>query len=1396
MDVKLKDLKNFLADADRRNITDNSVQEWVAELKRAMYEAADILDLCQLKAMEQGLSTKDVGCFNPLLFCMRNPSHAHDIGTRIKALNKRLSVIKERSAAFSFIPLGSYEDRSSKAQPSHSGNKRRETSGVFDRSGVVGEKIEQDTRKLVEIMLSEKEGNTNIMVVAVVSVGGIGKTTLAQKVFNNEALNAEFEKMIWLSINKDFDKVELLRTIITQAGGVHGGEKALAVLQPILAATLKGKKLFLVLDDVWDHGAWNDVLKASLANVLARGSRVLVTTRDERVARGMKAVLPYHHVDKLQEEDAWLLLKKQIILSETDEREIDMLKEIGVQIVAKCDGLPLAVKVMGGLLCQKDKKHREWEMVLDDSVWSNSGLPEELNHAVYLSYEDLSSSAKHCFLHYSLLPKTEVFANHQIVGMWISEGFLHGSSDDLEELGSKYYKELILRNLIEPNTMYVDQCVCNMHDVVRSFAQFVARDEALVAHSGETNIVSKLGGHGFLRFSVESKASESEGLDWSSLQAQKTLRALISVGCINIKPGDSLVHFPSLRTLHIDSAHVVALLESLHELKHLRYLSLKNTDISSLPDSIGKMKLLQYISLRGCKQFVKLPHSFVKLGQLRYLNFVATSIKGIPRGFCALTDLRTVFGFPAQVDGDWCSLEELGPLSQLKLLQLDGLENITSSSAAKAKLGDKVHLTDLILNCASILGDDGLIKEEDGVSEEKQQQIEKVFEELCPPPRLEYLSINGYFGLRLPKWMMSSLDVSLSSLRILFITDLACCTQLPDGLCRLPYLEFIQILRAPAIKRVGPEFMQSYHQHSPRPSQMVAAFPRLHKMELIGMVEWEEWEWEEQVQAFPVLQELMLKQCKLKCLPPGLASQAGALNKLTIYNVQGLISVENFPSLVELELDENLDLERITNLPRLQKLTIQDCPKLKALEDVPALQRIILTDEDMEALPEYMGGINPRHLELYCSLVLLTSIAAGQSGAEWDKFGHVEHVKAYASEGGNSRKWYVLYTANPYSLETNVSHSFMSRGTLTSFEDGQRFESLFKMTRKNFSYICSLVMGPSMEDMNSYTFVDGRVLSLEDRVAVALRRLQSSEPTESIASSVGVNESIILLVTERFVDTVWEQADHHSSWPDSSEMDKIKSKFDKIHNMHNCCGVICTRHIPFGPNWDHEKNGSTLIQVVVDPEMRFRNIWLGSAGMTQSSLLHDSALFKECVKGDLLNGSKLNTALDGSEVGEYIIGDAGYPLLPWLLTPYEEEELSDFKTEFNRRHSAATTCALKALARFKDTWKCLHGETWWPANLETLSKIIYACCRLHNIVIDMEDDAAMRSTKWRNYSKEVRQLANEDAVRARDMLSQYFLASRSSESGERDDEAASSGSGGENKKQEAQTRTRDEDIVN
>jgi hypothetical protein len=155
----------------------------------------------------------------------------------------------------------------------------------------------------------------------------------------------------------------------------------------------------------------------------------------------------------------------QVVKNENDESQVDMLlKDIGMGIVARCDGLPLAVKAMGGLLRQKKIRQSDWENVLNDSIWSVSQMPEDLNHAIYLSYKDLPSSLKPCFLHFSLLPKSTIFLVHQIVDMWISEGFVHGGTRDLAELGREYFDELIFRNLIEPDFRHVDHIVCSMHD--------------------------------------------------------------------------------------------------------------------------------------------------------------------------------------------------------------------------------------------------------------------------------------------------------------------------------------------------------------------------------------------------------------------------------------------------------------------------------------------------------------------------------------------------------------------------------------------------------------------------------------------------------------------------------------------------------------------------------------------------------------------------------------------------------------------------------------------------------------------------------------------------------------------------------------------------------------------
>ncbi|KAF8762260.1 hypothetical protein HU200_009647 [Digitaria exilis] len=494
-------------------------------------------------------------------------------------------------------------------------------------------------------------------------------------------------------------------------------------------------------------------------------------------------------------------------------------------IIHKCDGLPLAVKVMGGLLRQKRTRRGDWDNVLNDSVWSVSQMPEELNYAVYLSYHDLPPSLKSCFLHYSLLPKSTWFYLDEIVGMWISEGFVHGNARDLEEVGRQYYEELILRNLIEPDKKYIDQQVCNMHDVVRSFAQYVGRNEALVAHGIQSGIFGKLNSQKFFWVSLESAGSESDELHWSSLQAQISVRTLISVGHIKFKPSDSLFSFSCLRILHIQSAKFDTLDESFFGLKHLRYLSVKHSNISRLPESIGKMKFLQYMYLFGCWRLVKLPGSIGKLQQLRLLNLCATSINHTPRGLGIPTNLRKLHGFPAQMDGEWCSLEELGPLSQLSELHIKCLENVPSSSfASKAKISEKVRLSYLRLSCSSKHGNDnGLVKYEKEIFEEKQRVIEEVFDELCPPPCIENLPILRYFGRRLPKWMMSTAVVPLGNLRILTMVDMPFCAELPDGLCQLPCLEFLQIDHVPSINHVGPKFQQSkfqprpiYHEHLSR----------------------------------------------------------------------------------------------------------------------------------------------------------------------------------------------------------------------------------------------------------------------------------------------------------------------------------------------------------------------------------------------------------------------------------------------------------------------------------------------------------------------------------------------------------------------------------------------------
>jgi hypothetical protein len=320
----LGDLSSILADAERRRIRDSAAGRWVRELKDVMYDADDILDLCQI--MEGGEDPSSSvsapkstsGCWNiPRTFsCFRNPVVAHEIGRKIQALNHRLEDLEKRSSRFGFITqaINSSGYSINKAPNSLSDK----TGSLILQSDVVSDNIMEDTKKIVDLLIKkvgspgESKGNNIVVAVAITGMGGIGKTTLARMIFNDSKVEESFDQRIWLSVNNEVNDINALRSVLASFGTDHesfAGNKDL--LERALKDTVQQKmKFLLVMDDVWSEKVWNDLLRVPLSYG-ARGSCVLVTTRNDGVARGLNAQ-HIHRVDKLQPKDAWVLLKNQV----------------------------------------------------------------------------------------------------------------------------------------------------------------------------------------------------------------------------------------------------------------------------------------------------------------------------------------------------------------------------------------------------------------------------------------------------------------------------------------------------------------------------------------------------------------------------------------------------------------------------------------------------------------------------------------------------------------------------------------------------------------------------------------------------------------------------------------------------------------------------------------------------------------------------------------------------------------------------------------------------------------------------------------------------------------------------------------------------------------------------
>ncbi|KAI4340207.1 hypothetical protein MLD38_025068 [Melastoma candidum] len=277
-----------------------------------------------------------------------------------------------------------------------------------------------------------------------------------------------------------------------------------------------------------------------------------------------------------------------------------------------------------------------------------------------------------------------------------------------------------------------------------------------------------------------------------------------------------------------------------------------------------------------------------------------------------------------------------------------------------------------------------------------------------------------------------------------------------------------------------------------------------------------------------------------------------------------------------------------------------------------------------------------------------------------------------------------------------------SPGLSSDMDEEEWFKHFFRLSKGTFSYICSLVREDLISRPPSGLInIEGRLLSVEKQVAIALRRLASGESQVSVGESFGVGQSTVSQVTWRFIEALEERGRHHLKWPDGKRMQEIKEKFEASCGLPNCCGVIDATHITMtlpavqtSDDWcDQVNNYSMFMQGVVDDELRFLDIVTGwPGGLTVSKLLKFSGLFRLCESGERLAGN-VRALAGGGDAREFIVGGAAYPLLPWLITPYKNDMVKSSTSEFNRVHESVRLFAVKAFSQLKGGWRILNKET-------------------------------------------------------------------------------------------------------
>ena len=912
--IKLLTVQVVLNDAEAKQITNSAVKDWMDELKDAVYDVEDLLDDITSEALRCKMEYSDPQTQ------VRNIISVEGIESRVEKITDTLEFLAQQKDA-----LGLKEGVGEKL------SNRWPTTSLVDESGVYGR--DGNKEEIVEFLLSSNASENKIGVIALVGMGGIGKTTLAQLVYKDRRVVDWFDLKAWVCVSEEFDLVRITKTILK---GVTSGtpekpsdDNDLNLLQCKLEESLSRKKFLLVLDDVWNEN-YNDLEKLQLPFISGlRGSKIVVTTRSDKVARAMRSV--GIDLGQLSVEDCWSLFAKHAF-GNGESSPHPKLEEIGKEIVKKCKGLPLAAKTLGAAL-YSELRVKEWENVLNSKMWD---LPnDEILPALRLSYSLLPSQLKRCFAYCAIFPKDYEFGKENLMLLWMAEGFLQQTSGikTMEEVGDGYFLDLVSRSFFQKSSIRKSYFV--MHDLINDLAQLVSGKFIAQLKDHKINeIPEKLRHLSYLRseydhFERFRTLNEVSGLRtflsldlWILPRQDKVSKEryprlftyILDFRLSDRICNDLLVRVQYLRVLSLGYYKITYLSDSIGNLKHLRYLDLTYTLIKRLPESVCSLYNLQTLILYHCESLVELPKMMCKMIGLRHLDIRLSAVKEIPSQMGQLKGIQKLSNYIVgkQSGTRIAELRELSYIGGSVVIQ--GLQNvIDAKDASEANLVGKPLLDELQLewNCDSDV---------------EQNGEDIVLNDLQPHPNLKRLTIYRYGGSRFPDWFGVPSILNMVSLRLWDCNNVSAFPPLGQ----LPSLKHLYIFGLRGIERVGSEFYGTESEPS---------FVSLKALSFYYMPKWKEWLClKGQGGEFPRLKELHLVGCPE--LRGDLPTHLPFLERLVIESCQQLVArLPRAPAIRALTTG-SCDSSQWKELPLLlQKLSITNSDSLEALLEEGTLQR-------------------------------------------------------------------------------------------------------------------------------------------------------------------------------------------------------------------------------------------------------------------------------------------------------------------------------------------------------------------------------------------------------------------------------------------------------------------------